>query len=82
MPVFRVRHFFSEYLEPQYLCRSWEVLTKKRTFTPHLRVYEQLPKKKPGVSHPPLPRISDGGGPPDAARLIPRPVARRDLSEY
>jgi hypothetical protein len=40
------------------------------------------PKKKPGVSHPPLPRISNGGGPPDAARLLPRPVPRRDLSEY
>ncbi len=44
--------------------------------------YPLLPKKKPGLSHPPLPRISNGGGPADAARLLPRPVPRRDLSEY
>jgi TPR repeat protein len=25
---------------------------------------------------------ADGGGPPDAARLLPRPVSRRDPSEY
>jgi hypothetical protein len=48
--------------------------------------------KDQGVATPPLKearpvppspaRISNGGGPPDAARLLPRLVPRRDLSEY